>query len=72
MAETGLVPAELEGGIGFEQAELVLVCRKLYSYDLEEKGFITDDGIPEKFFGSDANPYHRAYIAEIMGVYVKE
>lgn len=70
MAETGLVPVEIDGCVGFEQADMVLVCRKLYSYDLQEKGFLTDDGIPEKFFGTD--PYHRAYISEIVGVYVKE
>lgn len=70
MAETGLVPTEIDGCIGFEQADMILVCRKLYSYDLQEKGFLTDDGIPEQFFGSD--PYHRAYISEIIGVYVKE
>lgn len=70
MAETGLVPAEIDGCVGFEQADMILVCRKLYSYDLQENGFLTDDGIPEKFFGAD--PYHRAYISEITGVYVKE
>ncbi|MBO5164789.1 MAG: flavin reductase [Ruminococcus sp.] len=70
MAETGLSPAELDGAVGIEQADLVLVCRKLYSYDMCEKGFLTDDGLPAQFFGKD--PYHRAYIAEIIGVYVKE
>ena len=69
MAETGLTPADLQGAVGIEQAELVFVCRKLYSYDMEESGFLTDDGIPAQFFGTD--PYHRAYIAEIVGVYVK-
>ena len=68
--ETGLTPAEIDGCMTFAESELVLVCRKLYRYDLKESGFLTDDGIPEKFFGSD--PYHRAYIAEIVGVYVKE
>lgn len=68
--ETGLTPAEVDGYMAFEEAELVLVCRKLYSYDLQESGFLTDDGIPEKFFGKD--PYHRAYISEIVGVYVKD
>lgn len=70
MAETGLVPTETDGCVGFEQADMILVCRKLYSYDLQESGFLNDDGIPEQFFGSD--PYHRAYISEIIGVYVKE
>ncbi len=68
--ETGLTPVEVGGAVAFEEAELVLVCRKLYCYDLEEKGFLTDDGIPGQFFGSD--PYHRAYISEIVGAYVKE
>ena len=50
--ETGLTPAEVDGCMAFEEAELVLVCRKLYSYDLQESGFLTDDGFPAAFFGS--------------------
>lgn len=69
-AETGLTPVELDGTTSFEQAELVLVCRKLYSCDLAESGFLTNDGIPEQMYGSD--PYHRAYISEIITAYVKE
>ncbi|HEZ7985724.1 MAG TPA: flavin reductase [Ruminococcus sp.] len=68
--ETGLTPIEIEGCMSFEEADMIFVCRKLYSYDLNESGFLTDDGIPDKFFGSD--PYHRAYISEITGVYIKE
>ncbi|MBO5383919.1 MAG: flavin reductase [Ruminococcus sp.] len=68
--ETGLTPAEVDGCVGFEEADMVVVCRKLYNYDLQESGFISNDGIPEQFFSSD--PYHRAYIAEITAVYVKE
>lgn len=68
--EAGLTPAEIDGCMTFAEAELVLVCRKLYSYDFQENGFISDDGIPETFFNGDA--YHRAYISEIVGVYVKE
>ena len=68
--ETGLTPVETDGCVSFGEADLVLVCRKLYSYDMEESGFLTDDGIPEQAYGKD--PYHRAYIAEITAVYVKE
>ena len=68
--EAGLTPAEIDGCMTFAEAELVLVCRKLYSYDLQESGFLTDDGIPGNFLNGDA--YHRAYISEIVGVYVKE
>ena len=68
--ETGLTPTEMGSGMSFEEADMVFVCRKLYSYDLKEEGFLTDDGIPEQFFGPQ--PYHRAYIAEITAAYVKE
>ena len=68
--ETGITPVETGEGISFEEADLVLVCRKLYSYDLTENGFVNDDGITEKFYNPD--PYHRAYISEITAVYVKE
>lgn len=70
MAETGLSAVELDGAVGIEQADMVIVCRKLYSYDLCKDGFLTDDGIDEQFFSKD--PYHRAYIAEIVGVYISE
>ncbi|MBP5363439.1 MAG: flavin reductase [Ruminococcus sp.] len=68
--EAGLTPIDFEGNVAFAEAGLVLVCRKLYSYDLQKSGFLTDDGIPEQFFSSD--PYHRAYISEIIGVYIQE
>ena len=56
--------------IAFAEAEMVFVCRKLYSYDLAKEGFLTNDGIPEQFFAKD--PYHRAYICEIAAVYVRD
>ena len=68
--ETGLTPAEFDGNVAFAEADMVFVCRKLYSYDLAKEGFLTDDGLPEQFFAKD--PYHRAYISEITAVYVKE
>ncbi|MBR3760681.1 MAG: flavin reductase family protein [Ruminococcus sp.] len=67
--ETGLTPVEADGCVAFGEADLVLVCRKLYSYDMEESGFLTEDGIPAQFFGKD--PYHRAYICEITAAYCK-
>jgi len=68
--ETGLVPVEIDGAVAFEQADMIFVCRKLYSYDLQKENFLTDDGIPEKSYSTE--PYHRAYISEITAVYVKE
>ena len=70
IAATGLTPEVLGNGISFSEADLVFVCRKLYTYDMQESGFVTDDGIAEQNYSSA--PYHRAYIAEIVAAYVKE
>ena len=67
---TGLTPVELEGCMAFEEADMVFVLRKLYTYDMQESGFISDDGFPQAFYGEE--PYHRAFISEITAVYVKE
>lgn len=66
--ETGLTPVEIDGCMTFAEADMVFVCRKLYTYDQSAENFTTDDGIPEKFYSTD--PYHRAYIAEITAVYI--
>ena len=49
----------------FEEARLVLVCRKLYRQDLDAACF-TDSSLDEKWYpGKD---YHRMYIGEIVEV----
>ena len=68
--ETGLTPEVIGSGIAFSEADMVFVCRKLYTYDMEESGFVTNDGIAEQNYSSA--PYHRAYISEIVAAYVKE
>ena len=61
--KTGLTPAaEDGGGVYFEQANLVLACRKIYFQDLAPKHFL-DSSIHEFYSGSD---HHRMYIGEIM------
>lgn len=69
ITETGLIPIESEhGGIYFEQARLVLECRKIY----------TDNIKPEMFLESsihDAYPlkdYHTMYIGEIINCLVSK
>lgn len=66
--ETGLNPLKAAESISFEQAELILVCKKLYHDDIKP-GNLLDDTIdcsnyPQK-------DYHRMYIGEIIKVYVK-
>ncbi len=65
VAETGLRPfVPVEGATGFEQARLVLVCRKLYTQDLDPDRFI-DPAIEEMY---PEKGYHRMYVGEIVSV----
>lgn len=66
--ETGLVPMECEGGVTFEQAEIVISCRKLYVQDMKEENFL-DKSIVEKCYNGD---FHRIYVGEITQVLVKD
>ncbi len=69
--ETGLVPIELDHStVGFEQARLIIVCRKIYRDDIKEEFFL-DDGIlthyPKEAGGK--RDLHRMYIGQIEKVY---
>lgn len=68
--EAGITPTELDGCIGFEEADMVFVCKKIYAGGIREDAFLTQEGLFEKFYSSD--PLHKAYIAEITAIYVKE
>lgn len=65
--ETGLTPVFLDDVPAFDEAETVLVCRKLYAQDMTEDCFIDKD-IPVT---NGDQPYHKAYIAEIISMYRK-
>lgn len=68
--EAGLTPVLLEeGAVGFEEAETVLVCRKMYKSIFDLDLFLDPQIIincyPEKDF-------HYIYICEIRSIYTKE
>ncbi|MDR1735814.1 MAG: flavin reductase family protein [Oscillospiraceae bacterium] len=54
------------GAAGFKEAELTLVCRKLFSQFIKEENFAAPE-IATKFYpGKD---FHKLYIGEITDVY---
>ncbi|MBR0338385.1 MAG: flavin reductase family protein [Ruminococcus sp.] len=66
--ETGLTPAFTGDGVPyFEEARLVLVCKKLYAQDLNEDSII-EEAVKSNYSGDD---YHRMYISEIVSVLKK-
>lgn len=68
--ETGLTPMACdEKTTTFEEARLVLVCKKMYHQDLEPEHFLDPD-IALNYPG-DTN-YHRMYVGEVINCYVKK
>lgn len=67
--ETGLTPAFTDDGIPyFEEAKLVLVCKKMYAQFLNDESVIADDEV-KKWYNDD---YHKMYISEIKKVLIKK
>ncbi len=67
MKEPGLTPIEENGCVYFEEARLVLVCKKIYYQDLIPAQFL-DSKIDSHYPNQD---HHRMYIGEILSVYRK-
>jgi len=64
-AATGLTPVFEHGCTYFEQAKLVLVCKKLYVQDLRADCF-TDKSLAETHYPN--GDFHRVYVGEIVKV----
>jgi flavin reductase (DIM6/NTAB) family NADH-FMN oxidoreductase RutF len=68
IAESGLTPvASDNGSVFFQEAKLVLECKKLYFADLNPENFL-DQNLEKHYPHKD---YHRVYVAEIVNTYAK-
>ena len=68
IAETGFTPVDMENAVGFEQAEVNVVLKKLAYQDMKPDGFI-DESIMNNYANND---FHRVYIGEIMKVVIEQ
>jgi len=69
IAATGLTPVSgSQDTVYFEEARLVLECKKLYFQDLDPANFLDPD-IEKNYAAKD---YHRVYVGEIVGCYLKK
>ena len=67
--DCGLSPMTLsDGGVAFNEARLVLNCKKIATGDIAHFNFI--DTAPLKWYDGDA--YHKIYICEITEALIKE
>jgi flavin reductase (DIM6/NTAB) family NADH-FMN oxidoreductase RutF len=70
VGQTGLRPLETSlGNITFEQARLVIECRKIYTDFLKPENFVLQEIAVINYPGSD---YHKFFIGEIVGCYLKK
>lgn len=64
IVEAGLTPVFAEGTTYFAEADLVLICRKLYQAPLLESGFLDKELVTFNYNGD----FHEMYVGEIVKV----
>ncbi len=69
MEKTGLVPVEIENAVTFEQAEMVLVCKKLYAQEMTGDSFVVKSISDANYQAGD---FHIAYYGEVVKAFVKK
>lgn len=69
MEKTGLVPVEIEGCVGYEQAQMIVVCKKLYAQEMTGGCFAVKSVADVNYAQGD---YHTAYYGEIVKTFIKE
>ena len=69
MAAAGLTPCYVDGTAAVAEAELVLVCRKLYADDMPPENFIAKEN-DERWYPD--HDYHCMYIAQIERALAKK
>ena len=66
--KAGLTPIIFDNGaVGFNEASEIIICKKLYTHDLDPTRFL-DPIIEESYQGAD---YHRLFIGEILTLKVR-
>jgi Conserved protein/domain typically associated with flavoprotein oxygenases, DIM6/NTAB family len=70
MGNSGLTPVWLDGQPAFEEAEIVLLCRKLYGHQFDYDA-LPQDIVDTAYPGVEADDLHKAYTSEIVACYVK-
>lgn len=67
--EAGLTPLFVDGTPAFEEAELILVCKKMYAQEMKPELFL-DPEIDGKWYPQ--KDYHTLYIAQVQKVLIQK
>ena len=63
---TSLNPDFLDKGISFKEAKLTIVCKKIYSQELNTNNILNDKEKITKFYEND--PMHEMFIGEVIDI----
>lgn len=69
IAKAGLTPVYTDDTVWFEQAKLVLICKKVYQSELQEDGFLSQDTLDQYYAQGD---FHTMYVGKIEKVLVRD
>lgn len=62
----GLKPVFSDNTVYFDDADMVIICKKIYFDDLKPENFLSDS---ERWYNND---YHRIYVGQIEKIYVRD
>ena len=66
MHDSGLTAKVLENSVTFEEAELTLVCKKLFKQTLSKDNIVESETAARAFYNTDAE--HDMYIGEVVDI----
>lgn len=67
--EAGITPFFTPNSVTFEEANLVLECRKLFAQDMKEESFVDKEILKINYPNMDL---HTIYVGEIVRIYVNQ
>lgn len=69
MKNSGLTPFRTENGsVAFQEARIILECRKLYASEILEQSFV-DTALAKKIYPN--KDFHKMYVGEIVNVWIR-
>jgi len=67
--KAGLTPYFTEGTVAFEQAEVIMVCKKMYHAQMPPENFVSGETVAKFYPEKD---FHTMYVSEIVKMLVRE
>ena len=64
-----ITPIELDGGVGYEEASLIIVCKKIYQNPINKENILSKEVLDKPLYKDGL--FHSEYYGEIISVYKK-